>query len=82
MRRAASDARPYEPRGIAMIGTLLSALIGAEIDEDEGGSPEVGALLGMAGWAVLKRVVPLAIIGAGILVAKHYLEKAGVDEPG
>ena len=65
-----------------MIGRLLSALAGAEIDEHEGGSPTTGALLGLAGWAVLKRIVPLAIIGAGILVAKHYLEKAGVDEPG
>ncbi len=65
-----------------MIGTLLSALIGAEIDEDEGGGGAVGALLGVAGWAVVKRIVPLAILGAGILVAKHYLEKAGVDEPG
>jgi hypothetical protein len=64
------------------LGNLLAAAIGADIDEDEGGSGAAGALLGMAGWAVLKRIVPLAIIGAGILVAKHYLEKAGVDEPG
>ncbi len=65
-----------------MIGTLLSALIGARIDESDGEGGAGGAVLGMAGWAVVKRLVPLAIIGAGILVAKHYLEKAGLDEAG
>ena len=69
-------------KGHDMIGTILSAVLGAEIDKSDGEGGTAGALLGMAGWVVVKRIVPLAIIGAGILVAKHYLEKAGLDEPG
>jgi uncharacterized membrane protein len=58
-----------------MLGTLLAAVIGKEIDEADGEGGTAGALLGMAGWAVAKRLVPLAIVGAGILVAKHYVDK-------
>ena len=65
-----------------MIGTLIAAVVGKNIDESDGEGGAAGALLGMAGWAVVKRIVPLAVIGVGILVAKHYLEKAGLDEPG
>jgi hypothetical protein len=59
-----------------MIGSLIAAVVGKDIDRKDGEGGTAGALLGIAGWAVVKRIVPLAIIGAGILVAKHYLESS------
>lgn len=58
-----------------MIGSLLAALVGKEIDESDGEGGTAGALLGVAGWAVMKRAVPLAVLGVGIFAAKHYIER-------
>lgn len=63
-----------------MIAELIGAAIGKDIDESDGEGGTVGAILGVASVVVLKRLIPLAIIGAGILVAKHYLK--GIDQPG
>lgn len=63
-----------------MIGSLLAALVGKEIDESDGEGGTAGALLGMAGWAVTKRLVPLVALGAGILVAKHYIDRWANEE--
>ena len=59
-----------------MIGSLIGALIGEEIAEDEGDNGALGAVLGIATVAVAKRIIPLALLGVGLLVAKHYYEKA------
>lgn len=63
-----------------MIAELIGAAIGKDIDESDGEGGLMGAVLGAASAVVIKRLVPLAIIGAGILVARHYLK--GVDQPG
>jgi hypothetical protein len=59
-----------------MIGSLIGALIGEDIAESDGDSGAVGALLGVATVAVAKRIIPLALLGVGLLVAKHYYDKA------
>ena len=59
-----------------MIGSLIGALIGEDIAESDGDSGAVGAVIGMATVAVVKKIVPLALLGVGLLVAKHYYEKA------
>ena len=59
-----------------MIGSLIGALIGEEIAEDEGDSGAVGAAIGIATVAVARKLVPLVLLGAGLLVAKHYYDKA------
>jgi hypothetical protein len=62
-----------------MIAFLLGTLIGEHIDQEDGEDGATGALLGVATVAVLRRIIPLAIVGAGILVAKHYIEKAQAE---
>ena len=59
-----------------MIGSLIGALIGEDIAESDGDSGAVGALIGVATVAVAKKIIPLALLGVGLLVAKHYYEKA------
>jgi hypothetical protein len=58
-----------------MIGSLIGALIGEDIAESDGDSGAIGAVLGIATVAVAKRIIPLALLGVGLLVAKHYYEK-------
>jgi hypothetical protein len=60
--------------------TWLGALIGAEIDASDGEGGAAGAIAGAATAVVLKRLIPLAIAGAGVLVAKHYWDKAFAPE--
>ncbi|WP_298689794.1 hypothetical protein [uncultured Sphingomonas sp.] len=59
-----------------MIGSLIGALIGEDIAESDGDSGAVGALLGVATVAVAKKIIPLALLGVGLMVAKHYYDKA------
>ncbi|USI74115.1 hypothetical protein [Sphingomonas morindae] len=58
-----------------MIGNLIGALVGKEIDESDGEGGAAGAVLGVVGWQVLKRVVPALAIGAVVLVAGHYVKQ-------
>ena len=60
-----------------MIGEVIGAVIGKDLDENDG---TAGALMGIAAAVIFKRLIPLAVLGAGILVAKHYLK--GIDQPG
>ena len=59
-----------------MIGSLIGALIGEDIAEDEGDNGAIGALIGVATVAVAKKIIPLALLGVGLLVAKHYYDKS------
>ena len=64
--------------------TWLGALIGAEIDESNGEGGAAGALIGAATAVVIRRLIPLAIAGGAVLVAKHYYDKmfeADMDRP-
>jgi len=59
-----------------MIGSLIGALIGEDIAESDGDNGAIGALIGVATVAVAKKIVPLALLGVGLLVAKHYYDKS------
>ncbi len=59
-----------------MIGSLIGALIGEDIAESDGDSGALGAVLGVATVAVARKIIPLALLGVGLMVAKHYYEKA------
>jgi hypothetical protein len=57
-----------------MIGKLLGALIGREIDRRDGDSGIKGAVLGAAAVSVVRRVGPL-----GLLLGGAWLAKKGFD---
>lgn len=59
-----------------MIGKILGALVGAEIDRRDGDSGAKGAAIGAVSVGVAKRVVPLALLIAGVLVAKQLIDNA------
>ena len=59
-----------------MIGKILGALIGAEIDRRHGESGAKGAAIGAISVGVAKRVVPLALLIGGVLVAKQLVDNA------
>ncbi len=59
-----------------MLGSLIGAIIGEDIAESDGDNGAVGALIGVATVAVAKKIIPLALLGVGLLVAKHYYDKA------
>ena len=65
-----------------MIGKILGALIGAHIDRDDGDSGLKGAAIGAVSVGLAKRVVPLALLIAGGLVAKQLIDNArGASDP-
>jgi hypothetical protein len=59
-----------------MLRTIISALVGREIDrrDDQGGAK--GALLGMAASRVLTRMGPLGLALGGAYVAKKAYDRA------
>ncbi len=59
-----------------MIGKILGAVIGGEIDRHHGESGVKGAAIGAIGVGVAKRVVPLALVVAGVVVAKKLVDNA------
>ena len=59
-----------------MIGKILGALIGAEIDRRDGEGGLKGAAIGAVSVSVAKRVVPLALLIAGVVVAKRLVDNA------
>lgn len=59
-----------------MIGKILGALVGGAIDRRDGDSGAEGAAIGAISVAVAKRVVPVALVIAGIVVAKKLVDNA------
>ncbi|MBX3566260.1 MAG: hypothetical protein KF730_16995 [Sphingomonas sp.] len=45
-----------------MIGDAIAGYIGNKIDRRDGKGGTIGALVGVLGWRVAKRVVPAAIV--------------------
>ena len=58
-----------------MIGDLIAAGIGRNIDQRDGEGGTLGALAGVATWKVAKRVVPAAIVLGGIAFGARYLSR-------
>ena len=61
-----------------MIGDIIAAAIGRDIDRRDGEGGTLGALAGVATWKVARRVVPAAIVlGGAALGARYLIRKFG-----
>jgi hypothetical protein len=58
-----------------MIGKLIGALIGREIDRRDGDSGVKGAVIGAAAPAVIKRLGSLGLLLGGAYVAKKAYDR-------
>ncbi|URW74795.1 hypothetical protein M9980_09435 [Sphingomonas donggukensis] len=58
-----------------MIGKIIGALVGREIDRRDGSAGTKGALLGMAAAGGLRRLGPLGLILGGGYVAKKAYDR-------
>jgi hypothetical protein len=56
-----------------MIGDLIAAAIGRDIDLSDGEGGTLGAAVGVVTWEVAKRVVPAAIVLGGAALGARYL---------
>ncbi|WP_066826941.1 hypothetical protein [Sphingomonas mali] len=64
-----------------MIGDLIAAAIGRNIDQRDGKGGTLGALAGVATWKVAKRVVPAVIVLGGVALGARYLARKFRNEP-
>ena len=58
-----------------MIGRIVGALLGAEIDRKHGRSGVKGALIGTVAAGALRRMGPLGLVLGGAYVAKQALDR-------
>ncbi|ARS28436.1 hypothetical protein [Sphingomonas sp. KC8] len=58
-----------------MIGKLIGALVGREIDRRDGSSGVKGAAIGAVAASGLRRLGPLGIVLGGAYVAKKALDR-------
>ena len=64
-----------------MIGDLIAAAIGRDIDRRDGEGGTLGALAGVATWKVARRVVPAAIVLGGAALGARYLIRKFRNDP-
>lgn len=64
-----------------MIGDLIAAAIGRDIDRRDGEGGTLGALAGVATWKVVRRVVPAAIVLGGAALGARYLIRKFRNDP-
>ncbi|ATE63215.1 hypothetical protein [Rhizorhabdus dicambivorans] len=62
-----------------MIGKLIGALVGREIDRRDGQGGMKGALLGAASAGILRRAGPIGLLLGGAYVAKKALDRRKAD---
>lgn len=62
-----------------MIGKVIGALVGREIDRRDGQGGMKGALIGAAAASALRRAGPLGIALGGLYVAKKVLDRRKSD---
>lgn len=60
-----------------MLRTVITALIGREIDRRDGKGGMKGALLGVAASRLLTRMGPLGLVLGGAYVAKKAYDRRG-----
>ncbi len=58
-----------------MIGKIIGALVGRELDRRDGSGGTKGALIGMAAGGALRRMGPLGLILGGGYVAKKAYDR-------
>jgi hypothetical protein len=59
-----------------MLRTIISALVGRELDRRDGRGGAKGALIGMAASRVLTRMGPLGMVLGGAYVAKKAYDRS------
>lgn len=64
-----------------MIGDLIAAAIGRDIDRRDGEGGTLGALAGVVTWKVARRVVPAAIVIGGAALGARYLMRKFRNDP-
>lgn len=62
-----------------MIGKLIGALVGREIDRRDGEGGVKGALLGAATVGIIRRAGPLGLLLGGAWVAKKAFDRRKAD---
>ena len=65
-----------------MIGRIIGALVGAEVERKKGDSPLKGAVLGMVATRVLGRMGPLGLVLGGAYVAKKAYDRRRAERAG
>jgi hypothetical protein len=63
-----------------MIGKILGALVGAAIDRSDGEGGAKGAAIGAISVGVAKRIVPIALLITGVVIAKKLIDDARGEE--
>ncbi len=58
-----------------MIGKIVGALLGREIDRRDGRGGMKGALVGAAAAGALRRLGPLGLLAGGAYVAKKAMDR-------
>ena len=58
-----------------MIGKVIGALVGREIDRRDGSGGMKGAVIGAAAAGALRRLGPLGLVLGGAYVAKKALDR-------
>lgn len=58
-----------------MIGKLIGALVGREIDRRDGSGGMKGAVIGAAAAGALRRLGPLGLLAGGAYVAKKTMDR-------
>ena len=58
-----------------MIGKLLGALVGRQIDRRDGQGGVKGALMGAAAAGIIRRAGPLGLLAGGAWIAKKAFDK-------
>ena len=58
-----------------MIGRIVGALVGAEVERRRGGRGVAGAVLGLAAAAAIRRLGPLGLLAGGAFVAKRAYDR-------
>jgi len=62
-----------------MIGKILGALVGREIDRRDGRGGLKGAVLGAAGAGLIRRAGPIGLLIGGAWVAKKAMDRRKAD---
>lgn len=63
-----------------MIGNLIGALVGREIDRRDGSGGARGALLGAAAVGIIRRAGPIGLLLGGAWVAKKAYDRRQADK--
>jgi uncharacterized membrane protein YebE (DUF533 family) len=58
-----------------MIGKLLGAMVGREIDRSDGRGGVKGALFGVAAASIIRRAGPLGLLAGGAWMAKKAYDR-------